>query len=249
MVKIFTWNCRGISNTRSMDYIKDIMARLKPDFICLVETKSNSIRIQRFCARFSRHWVWAAVPSNGYSGGIIVLWKRFNGIVTPVASSRMALHLIITTSEDSWILSTIYNSQVLSEHKNLWKSLSGLSQLDSPWLLTGDFNDIMFEEEHKGGSFRNYSSKSKAFTTFIQSNNLLDLGFTGSCFTWCNGHDGLTRRWARLDRFLSNSNWFIKFNYISSQHHDRINFDHTPMFLTAHDSPSPFSKIFRFENI
>lgn len=56
------------------------------------------------------------------------------------------------------------------------------------------------------GSFNYYSIKSQFFNEFVSLNWLMDLGFMGSNYTWCNGQSGLARRWARLDRFLANSN-------------------------------------------
>lgn len=109
MIKIFTWNGRGLSNSITIDYIQDIMARLKPNFLCLVETKSNTDRTLRFCNIFKKNWDWAPIPSIGFSGGIIVLWQKFAGVVTPIALSRFALHLIISNANDTWILTTIYN--------------------------------------------------------------------------------------------------------------------------------------------
>lgn len=88
-------------------------------------------------------------------------------------------------------------------------------------------------DEHKGGPFPNYSSKAKYFSSFITSNNLLDVGYIGPCFTWCNIQEGLAPRWARLDRFLANSSWFWMFNFISNQHLTCLNLDHSPLFLTA----------------
>lgn len=64
-----------------------------------------------------------AIPSLGLSGDILVLWKSDIGLVTPVAISILALHLVITT---------IYNSQVLIHQKRLWRSLSCFSALNLP---------------------------------------------------------------------------------------------------------------------
>lgn len=118
--KIFSWNYRGLSNSRTVEYLFDIMHRLKPDFICLLETKTNSDRILRFCNRLKPRWDWATILASGFSGGILILWRQQVGCVTPIAISKLALHLVITTSFDSWVLFAIYNSQMLSDHKALW---------------------------------------------------------------------------------------------------------------------------------
>lgn len=55
-----------------------------------------------------------------------MLWKRGIGRVTPIAESRLALHHVISSNDETWILSTVYNSQSLSQHKDLWNSQNSL---------------------------------------------------------------------------------------------------------------------------
>lgn len=54
--------------------------------------------------------------------------------------------------------------------------------LNFPWIVTSDFNAIFFPNEHRRGNFFNYVAKPRSFR-----NNLLDLGFVGPKFSWCNG--------------------------------------------------------------
>lgn len=53
-----------------------------------------------------------------------------------------------------------------------------MSHLDLPWLIIGDFNAIISSDEHRGGSFHNYSHKYNLFADFISRNMLLDIGFS-----------------------------------------------------------------------
>lgn len=48
----------------------------------------------------------------GYSGGIIILWKREIGLVTPILRTKTSIHLVIYSSVSvSWVISIVYNSQ------------------------------------------------------------------------------------------------------------------------------------------
>lgn len=109
-LKVITWNCRGLSTSSTMDRIQDFMKTSKPDFNCLVETKTIIPRIHRFCTNLNRCWDWAAIPSNGFFGGIIIFWNRSICFITPVAVNRSALHLVVSSNDNSWILTSIYNS-------------------------------------------------------------------------------------------------------------------------------------------
>lgn len=192
---------------------------MSPSIICLVETKSNPTKTLSFCKLFHKNWDWAVAIATGYSSGIINLWKRKIGLVTPILGIKTSIHLVISSLVSaSSVLSIVYNSQRLSDQNLLQNSLSSLTSLNLPWLLAGDFNEILSANEHKGGNCRSYSSKAKIFYNFILQNNLLDLGFSGSNFTWCNGHSRSSRRWARLDHFLANLNWIFGFNSYVNLH-------------------------------
>lgn len=86
--KICCWNCRGLSSRETLARIFRIIRQDKLSMICLVETRANSERIGKFCSRLSRDWDWAAILADGFSGGILVCWKKDIGLVTPIAFSR-----------------------------------------------------------------------------------------------------------------------------------------------------------------
>lgn len=78
----------------------------------------------------------------------------------------------------NWILSIVYNGQRVGAHRKLRRELSGISILNLPWLIMGDFNAICSASEHKG-SFSHYEDEANCFLNFIASNLLLDLGYVG----------------------------------------------------------------------
>ncbi|KAJ0960613.1 hypothetical protein J5N97_001489 [Dioscorea zingiberensis] len=197
LVKILRWNCRGSSGPKTIGRIRTLMHNHNPDIICLVETRADEHRAMVFCKKFSKSWRWAAIPARGMSGGIITLWKQRVGQVTPIATSHYALHLILSFEKlEEWIVTVIYSSDHISLQKTLWHDLSVLATLNLPWILMGDFNTILNPDEHRGGSYNYYSTKSRVFNDFISQNQLCDLGFYGTPFTWYNNQRGLARRWA-----------------------------------------------------
>ncbi|KAJ0989775.1 hypothetical protein J5N97_008131 [Dioscorea zingiberensis] len=249
VTKILCWNCRGLMKPEKISRIKTLMREHQPDFVCLVETRADANRAIKFCDKFAKVWEWAAIPAQGMSGGIITLWKWGVGMVTPIAKSRFALYLILTTDKPKhWVLSVIYNAQSILLHKKVWRDLAPMTQLNLPWILVGDFNAILTNEEHKGSEFDNYSAKAKAFSEFVSSSQLMDLGYQGSPFTWTNNQQGLARRWARLDRFLANNDWIGNFETYLVKHLHRTASDYSPIFLSTKLFDRHKKKVFRFEN-
>lgn len=70
--------------------------------------------------------------------------------------------------------------------------------------LVGDFNAVVSLTEFQGGSPIYYHRKAHVFSNFITINNLMEVNFLGSSFTWFNNQLGTARKWARLDHCLIN---------------------------------------------
>lgn len=78
--------------------------------------------------------------------------------------------------------------------------------INIPWMLIGDSNDISDADEKLGGTRSFHCSR---FANWISSCNLIDLGFSGPRFTWSNLRLGHVKE--RLDRALSNADWRLLF--------------------------------------
>lgn len=72
--------------------------------------------------------------------------------------------------------------------------------------VRGDFNEILWTGEKKGGQFRITQSMGDFRNTFSNL-NLQDLGFIDHKFTWTNGHSGNDNIPVRLDRAVANPWW------------------------------------------
>ncbi|XP_020272651.1 uncharacterized protein LOC109847825 [Asparagus officinalis] len=114
-----------------------------------------------------------------------------------------------------------------------------------PWILCGDFNSMLNNDEKLGGSMLS-DTDTKDFNSFIEDCSLLHLKTLGSFFTWNNRHDHETRIWCRLDRTLVNDSWINKYN---SSHVEflALNFsDHSPAVVSIYDEEIQGKKSFKF---
>ncbi|KAH0654383.1 hypothetical protein KY289_032061 [Solanum tuberosum] len=69
--------------------------------------------------------------------------------------------------------------------RTLWERFIHLSTVKIPWCTMGDFNVITSIDEKKGGIPYNMN-KSFEFISVIEGSGLIDLGYSGSQYTWCN---------------------------------------------------------------
>ena len=92
-----------------------------------------------------------------------------------------------------------------------------------PWILIGDFNEILFSHEKEGGNNRPQGYM-QAFRQALNDCDLEDLGFSGDIFTWRRG-----RIRERLDRAVANEAWTTMHPGAMVQHLDFVRSDHRPI--------------------
>ncbi|KAG2692695.1 hypothetical protein I3760_08G064400 [Carya illinoinensis] len=78
------------------------------------------------------------------------------------------------------------------------------------------------------------------FNVFIESTRLMELRSKGNHFSWCNGQEGLARRWSRLDRSLVNAAFLELFPNASMQYLSRRTSDHSPLLIRLEEFHSSY---------
>ena len=82
-------------------------------------------------------------------------------------------------NEKPWMLTTVYASPNELVRQSLWLELNAFGQhCDVPWLLAGDFNETRTVEERCNCSDE-LARRCNKFDAWIESNSLIDLGFSG----------------------------------------------------------------------
>ncbi|CAL8115937.1 unnamed protein product [Prunus armeniaca] len=146
-----------------------------------------------------------------------------------------------------WLLTVVYASPCSNVRTSLWKYFDGLAAVcNLPWLLIGDFNDIVCGDEKLGG---NLDVGGQHFIEWLDRNHLIDLGFSGSNFTWCNKRGEKDIIWKLLDRGLYNIDWRFLFSEAHLSHLPRVNSDHCPIMVKffSNHLPATESMPFRFQ--
>lgn len=92
--------------------------------------------------------------SQGHSGGIWILSSSNDLSFHLVENSIQAITLSISKGNAKWFVSTVYASLVFSVRSNLWDQLIALrSNINGPWLVIGDLNEVVYSSEVSGSSF------------------------------------------------------------------------------------------------
>jgi hypothetical protein len=111
---------------------------------------------------------------------------------------------------------------------NFWDWFTSVgTKFDAPWLCIGDFNYVLSQSEKLGRRLVNNSS-TRNFRSFVDQLGMINLGFAGSPFTWCNNRQGFATIKERLDRGLASQRCIHLHPEFALLHIPAYNSDHNP---------------------
>nr|CCA66036.1 hypothetical protein [Beta vulgaris subsp. vulgaris] len=255
MNHILSWNCRGMGSPSALSALRRLLASENPQIVFLSETKLKSYEMESVKKKLKwEHMV--AVDCEGECrkrrGGLAMLWRSEIKVQVMSMSSN---HIDIVVGEEAqgeWRFTGIYGYPE-EEHKDKTGALlSALARASRrPWLCGGDFNLMLVASEKKGGDGFN-SREADIFRNAMEECHFMDLGFVGYEFTWTNNRGGDANIQERLDRFVANDLWKIKFPGSFVSHLPKRKSDHVPIVASVKGAQSAAtrtkkSKRFRFE--
>lgn len=114
--------------------------------------------------------------------------------------------MVLPGESSKWRFTGFYGFPEQHHRHRSWDLLRRLSSHnDLPWVVGGDFNEILAHGEESGGLVR-ATGLMESFREGLLDCDIIDLGFVGRQFTWSNNRVDLTIR-CRLDRCCGNSSW------------------------------------------
>ncbi|XP_015159308.1 uncharacterized protein [Solanum tuberosum] len=169
-----------------------------------MEPFQNSRHIQRYKRRLGMHYV------NYNVNGQIWVFVKQHVHVGVIADSEQQLTLQLTLENGEQLLvSVVYAKCSAIERLSLWDEIFTISQeYVVPWMIGGDFNVILREEEKIGG-LPVYPQEYEDFAECLNASGLADITFSGNPFTWWNGRVDGECIFKRLDRVVVNNYFWI----------------------------------------
>ncbi|XP_073353634.1 uncharacterized protein [Aegilops tauschii subsp. strangulata] len=251
-MKITVCNCRGLGNGPTVRGLLDLQKQVDPDMLFLSETKMNSKNMERFKRMLGMDQMLIR-NCEGKSGGLALLWKK--GVRVELQNfSRLHIDVVINEKDGfKWRFTGIYGEPASDKKHTTWRLLSVLNQqMNLPWLCAGDFNEIMYNHEKRGGPSRSQKAM-ESFRLALAECGLRDLGYSGDKFTWRN-HNHIASRYIkeRLDRATGNRSWCNRFPNYKVVNEDPRHSNHRPVTIlmesTNHrHNTGGYAKAFRFE--
>ncbi|KAL7216100.1 hypothetical protein ACSBR1_028109 [Camellia fascicularis] len=129
-MKVLLWNYRGAASPHFRRHFFTLVNEYHPQLVILTETRVGGTRGKTLSENLGFSNVHISDPI-GFSGGIWLLWNDL----------QIDCEVLLTTEQEihAWI-------------KILWDNLMLLSTThSSPWLMLGDFNEILTSADKFGG--------------------------------------------------------------------------------------------------
>ncbi|KAG5631193.1 hypothetical protein H5410_002910 [Solanum commersonii] len=182
-LKALVWNVRSIRTQNSFHRIQMLHRYHKFSIIALMEPFQDVRHIHKYKRRLGMQY------ANYNQNGKIWVFIQEHVHVGVLSDSEQQLSLQLQYQETGQSLVTTFVYAKCDE---------GIS-MNLPWLVGGNFNVIINDEEKIGG-LPVYPQEYEEFDICVNSCDLVDINFKGSPFTWWNGRADRDCIFKRLDR-------------------------------------------------
>lgn len=188
-MKVFSWNVREICSTSRQRVIRDWVNTNRPVIGAILETRSSQENSDAILLSTFPGWRSETNYSESDMGRIWVVWNSSLSVIIYKKTAQMILCGVLDPATNvSFSAAFVYGFNTVSQRIELWRDITELSTStplrNSPWVLLGDFNQILQIEEHH--SIIPYDAPLRGMADLrscMEDNNLTDLSSRGTFFT------------------------------------------------------------------
>lgn len=253
MYTTFFWNVTGFNDTEKHQAFKIWLATNMVLFAALLETHVKESNLNPLMQTVCPTWSFTSNHSEDDNSWIILIWKLPLSVTIMHKSKQIMTCSVTYPGVAPFILTAVYASNVVEEREALWADLitvyKQLNPGSSPWIIGGDFNDIMHPSEHSSPGRNIITPQMIDFHTCLESLEIRDLRYYGAKFIWSNKQpvDPIEKK---LDRALINEQWLNTFPHsLATFMPPQRMSDHTPCLISLACPPPIYgSKPFKFFN-
>lgn len=218
MIKILSWNSRGLGHPSKTNSLKDLIAQEKPSIILSHETKQREPEINKIIESY-KCYKGSICEARGASCGITTIWNQneWNSEVDLIEKNWIKTVLRNNISKQQIVISNVYVLNHYSDKEICWEALSKniMEEDNSNIILGGDFNLILHANEKRGGSFMPDPFRNQ-MENIMQTGDLINITPKNRKYTWSNHRLGSSNIMERLDWFLVNISLLSTFSVVNS---------------------------------
>ncbi|KAF8110398.1 hypothetical protein N665_0084s0008 [Sinapis alba] len=141
-----------------------------------------------------RGWNFTSNHFEDVDGRIILIWKDYVAVRILQQSRQSVTCEIKLHGSSSFVFTAIYTSKEREDRRDLWVELLNIYHtfsLDTtPWVLGGDFNQIIHPAEYSLPDVNSFSLDMMELRDCLTQMGLYDLRYQGTLYTRLIGNHG-----------------------------------------------------------
>lgn len=248
------WNARGLGYKRAFLMLQQMVEDLRPLLLFICESKISCNIARNWFSKLRFNHVFG-VDAKGTKGGLLLFWcDNVNVLLRSYSSSH--IDVSVGWESFSWRFTGCYAPSIPEERVAFWNLLGKLYNLRSDdyecWLLGGDFNDIMYSSEKRGGNNWRKKLEQNGLYNCCSRIGVKFVDTLGPKYTWTNNRKGRYNIREKLDRFMANERWSLLFPKACARNCGFYGSDHRVIKLLLNVCKwipkSPPKNQFMFEN-
>ncbi|XP_024155779.1 uncharacterized protein LOC112163738 [Rosa chinensis] len=245
--KILVWNCRGLNNTETQNALVSLVRQRNLGIIFLSETLASPDLLSDVRRNLGFDGVICS-PCSDDCRGFGLFWRNEVPVrLRNYSTNHIDVEVGAIGSVGAFRFTGVYGVAIAADRMITWNLLRTLAaQVNMPWIVAGDFNEILYLDDKTGGPPRNVVQMNR-FRQALVDCELMDMGFVGSRYTWSNR---FTKE--RLDRACQNVQWRTLYPFSRVITLPLSLSDYCPLLVEVLPEPLPLSrtlKQFRFEEM
>ncbi|XP_060965403.1 uncharacterized protein LOC133034352 [Cannabis sativa] len=171
-----------MGNPRAIQFLYDTVAHRKPDYIFLCETLCRKDVLERVRAKLKFEGMFA-VDACGRSGGVALLWRHKEDVKVLNYATNFVDVEVRPTDVGEWRLTGFYGESKRSLRGASWEQLRTLARGNTlPWCVIGDMNNVLSQEDKKGGHLYPNCLGVANFALKIAAGNLCVIELVKECW-------------------------------------------------------------------
>ena len=247
-MKVLCWNIQGGKKPQAVTELLYLKNKYNPDIIFVIETLTNNSNSQRILKALHFHNKLIIDPVN-HMGGMWVCWNNSTITVQHYVTHDRLAHLDILYKPHNKMYSILgtYCPAQNVEKDPFWSFLTNyVSGLQFPWLLLGDFNEMLSPQDKMGGSPLK-STQLKRLPLFLSTSRAMDIPCLQQAYSW-RGISQNNLIFERLDRAISHQSFYNAFGNSTISYGPFTVSDHAPLLFSSNDGTTYRPPPFRFQN-
>lgn len=203
-MNIVTWNVRGLNKAYKQKELKVVIKENKIGLLAILEHRVVEKLETKIIQKIAQGWRWISNASSNNKGRTWIIWdpRRIDFVL--LTKEIQYIHGVtkIYDLNLSFHFTAVYGLHSIQDRKSMWISLRSITQIQQgPWIIMGDFNTILHQEDRMHGSpVQEYETRD--FREFLMITGFCEVKTFGREYTWKNSHT-----YSKIDRAIANADW------------------------------------------